>query len=83
MTLTIVFAQKNWSKKKKDLEVVFDPELSFSFRCEEQINKAYSMLRLIKRNFVYLTEDQAKTQWPCFSYQVNLSSGSPSTSYRV
>ena len=41
----------------KDLGVTFDPELSFNFHCEDKINKAYSVLGLIKRNFIYLTED--------------------------
>ena len=43
--------------KMKDLGVTFDPELSFNFHCEDKINKAYSILGLIKRNFIYLTED--------------------------
>jgi len=37
--------------------VTFDPELSFNFHCVGKINKAYSVLGLIKRNFIYLTED--------------------------
>jgi len=43
----------------KDLGVVFefDSELSFVFHCKEKINRAYSMLALIKRNFIYLTEE--------------------------
>ena len=41
----------------KDLGVTFDPELSFNFHCESKINKAYFVLGLIKRNFIYLTED--------------------------
>jgi len=41
----------------KDLGVTFDPELSFNFHYEDKINKAYSVLGLIKRNFIYLTED--------------------------
>ena len=44
--------------KMKDLGVTFDPVLiSFNFHCEDKINKAYSVLGLIKRNFIYLTED--------------------------
>jgi len=35
----------------KDLGVVFDSELSFVSHCKEKLNKAYSMLDLIKRNF--------------------------------
>jgi len=41
----------------KDLGVTFDPELNFNFHCEDNINKAYSVLGLIKRNFIYLIED--------------------------
>jgi len=37
--------------------VVFDSELSFVSNCKEKINRAYSMLGLIKRNFKYLTEE--------------------------
>jgi len=40
----------------KDLGVVFDSVLSFVSHCKEKINKAYSILGLIKRNFIYLTE---------------------------
>jgi len=36
--------------------VVFDSELSFLSHCKEKINRAYSILGLIKRNFIYLTE---------------------------
>jgi len=41
----------------KDLGVVFDSELSFVSHCKEKISRAYSMLGLMKRNFIYLTED--------------------------
>jgi len=41
----------------KDLGVVFDSELSIVSHCKENINRAYSMLGLIKRNFIYLTEE--------------------------
>jgi len=41
----------------KDLGVVFDSELRFVSHCKEKINRAYSMLGLIKRNFIYLTEE--------------------------
>ena len=41
----------------KDLGVIFDPELSFSQHCKEKINKAYAMLGIIKRNFIYLSEE--------------------------
>ena len=41
----------------KDLGVIFDPELSFSQHCKEKINKVYAMLGIIKRNFMYLSEE--------------------------
>jgi len=41
----------------KDLGVVFDSDLTFVSHCKEKINTAYSMLGLIKRNFIYLTEE--------------------------
>jgi len=41
----------------KDLGVVLDSELSFVSHCKEKINRAYSMLRLIKRSFIYLAEE--------------------------
>jgi len=37
--------------------VVFDSELSFISHCKEKINRAYSMLGLIERNFIYLTDE--------------------------
>ena len=40
----------------KDLGVVFDSELSFVSHCREKINRAYSLLGLVKRNFIHLTE---------------------------
>ena len=40
----------------KDLGVIFDTDLSFSRHCREKMNKAYSMLGIIKRNFMYLSE---------------------------
>ena len=41
----------------KELGVVFDSQLSFVSHCKEKISKAYSMLGLIKRNFIYLTQE--------------------------
>jgi len=41
----------------KDLGVIFDPELSFSQHCKEKINKACAMSGIIKRNFIYLSEE--------------------------
>jgi hypothetical protein len=41
----------------KDLGVVFDTRLKFDIHINEKINKAYSILGLIKRNFQFITED--------------------------
>ena len=41
----------------KDLGVLFDDKLTFSSHCHERINKAYSILGIIKRNFMYLSAD--------------------------
>jgi len=40
-----------------DLGVIFDPELRFSQHCKGKINKAYAMLGIINRNFIYLSEE--------------------------
>ena len=40
-----------------DLGVRFDIKLSFSERINEKINKAYSILGIIKRNFIYMDKD--------------------------
>ena len=37
--------------------VPFRNRLSFVSHCKEKINKTYSMLGIIKRNFIDLTED--------------------------
>jgi len=49
----------------KDLGVVFDSELSFVSHCKEKIGRAYSMLGLIKRNFIYLTDETFVTLYKC------------------
>ena len=41
--------------KVKDLGVWLDEQLSFKEHMHDKINKAYSMLGIIKRNFKYLT----------------------------
>ena len=41
--------------KIKDLGVTFDSILKFDEHIDIKINKAYQMLGIIKRNFVYLT----------------------------
>ena len=41
----------------KDLGVVFDSRLKFDEHIDEKVNKAYQMLGIIKRNFIYLTPD--------------------------
>ena len=38
-----------------DLGILFDEKLTFREHINEKINKAYSMLGIIKRNFNYLT----------------------------
>ena len=40
-------------EKVKDLEVIIDRKLSFEDHIIEKINKAYSILGLIKRNFAH------------------------------
>ena len=40
----------------RDLGVLFDVNLTFEEHINEKINKAYSMLGIIKRNFRYLDE---------------------------
>jgi len=41
----------------KDLGVIFDSELSFWDHIQLKINKAYSILGLIKRNFIYMDKN--------------------------
>jgi len=41
--------------KVKDLGVWFDEQYTFKEHMHDKINKAYSMLGIIKRNFKYLT----------------------------
>ena len=38
----------------KNLGVTFDTNLSFQEHMQEKINKAYSMIGLIKRNFIHV-----------------------------
>ena len=38
----------------KDLGVFFDSQLTFSEHIHQKINKAYSMLGIIKRNFIHM-----------------------------
>ena len=40
-----------------DLGVHFDSQLKFDIHIDEKINKAYSFLGIIKRNFTYLSTD--------------------------
>ena len=40
--------------KIKDLGVTFDSRLTFHDHIKEKVNRAYSMLGLIKRNFIYM-----------------------------
>jgi len=39
-----------------DLGVTFDTNLSFKDHISQKINKAYSILGIIKRNFIYMDE---------------------------
>ena len=39
-----------------DLGVIFDSKLSFKDHISQKINKAYSILGIIKRNFIYMDE---------------------------
>ena len=38
-----------------DLAVVFDPQLNFSLHIKEKVNKAYSRLGILRRNFKYMS----------------------------
>jgi len=51
MTQNNVPVEVQWDDHVKDLGVMFDEHLSFSRHISERINKAHSMLWLIKRNF--------------------------------
>ena len=45
----------HWTKNKiKDLGVTFDYRLTFHDHIQEKVNRAYTMLGLIKRNFIYM-----------------------------
>jgi len=39
------------------LGVYFDRDLSFVLHCQEKINKDYAMLGIMRRNFMYLSEE--------------------------
>jgi len=39
-----------------DLGVIFDSNLTFTDHIAQKINKAYSILSIIKRNFIYVDE---------------------------
>jgi len=54
----------------KDLGAVFNSELSFVSHCKEKINRAYSMLGLIKRNYIYLAT-KFKSLVRCYLEYVN------------
>ena len=43
-------------KSMVDLGVRFDSKLTFRDHISEKINKAYSVLRIIKQNFIYMDE---------------------------
>ena len=45
----------NWDSIN-DLGVLFDSNLSFRDHISQKINKAYSLLGIIKRNFIYMDD---------------------------
>jgi len=46
--------------QSKDLGVLFDSHLTFGLHISEKINKAYSILGMVRRNFTYLNKDAAR-----------------------
>ena len=47
-------------KQEKDIGVVVDEQLKFDSHIYEKINKANSMMGLIRRSFIYMDEDMFK-----------------------
>jgi len=45
------------SVRSNDLGVRFDSKQAFSDHINDKVNKAYSILGVIKRNFIYLDKD--------------------------
>ena len=45
------------TEEEKDLEVTFDPSLTFSWHCEIAANKKNHKLGLIRSSFIYLDLD--------------------------
>jgi len=41
----------------KDLGITFDVELNFRLHISEKVNKANSVFGIIRRNFIYLTQE--------------------------
>ena len=41
----------------KDLGVLFDSQLTFKDHIQEKINKAYSLIGIIKRNFIHMNSN--------------------------
>ena len=52
---TVITIQK--VKHHKDLGVLFDSQLSFKDHIQEKINKAYSIIGIIKRNFIHMNSN--------------------------
>ena len=48
--------------KVRDLEVIVDSKLSFPDHITEKVNKAYSILGIIKRNFQHVDKDAFEEQ---------------------
>jgi len=49
--------------KVRDLEVIVDSKLSFPDHITEKVNKAYSILGIIKRNFQHVDKDAFVLLW--------------------
>ena len=45
------------SESIKDLDVIFDSHLKFKLHISDKVNKAYSILGIIRRNFTFLDKD--------------------------
>jgi len=52
----------------KDLGILYDSHLTFKDHIQEQINKAYSMIGLIKRNFIHMDHCESKKLCPFYFY---------------
>ena len=46
--------------KEKDLEIIFDNTLSFEEHINSKVNKANSLVGMLRRSFVYMDKDMFK-----------------------